>query len=276
MDLTGYQELHIHLEQDGQVVLLELNHGKANECGSPQLKELERLVDDLRRDTQVRVLIVYSSRMTSSGKSVFISGANVTERVGWDNDRVKAHVRWQRSLMAALKTLPFLTIGVVDGLALGLGTELLLTLDWRLGTANALLGLPETGLGILPGALGTTDLAGAVGLNAALFLGITGETISGETARNMGFLHEILPNQLDALARARAIGNRVMTRSPQAVAAYKAALLAGAGQSVEVRQELEAKAYESLVDRGEAAIGRSSFHLIKEGKTPPWPPRDAV
>ena len=145
------------LENTGSVALLEFDHGKANEMGAAELDALERLSVELV-ESGARVLISYSRRVSRKGTPIFISGANVTERADWTGEQVAAHVRRQRSVLARWRRLPLFHVAVVHGVALGWGTEYLLTADYQLATPGAVFGLPETGLGILPGAGGSAEL----------------------------------------------------------------------------------------------------------------------
>ena len=83
-----FHELKLTSEQEGRVLLLELNHGKANEMGSAQLAEFEKLTELLERDSGVMGLITFSRRKSSRGTPIFIAGANVSERAGWAPERV--------------------------------------------------------------------------------------------------------------------------------------------------------------------------------------------
>ena len=65
----------------------------------------------------------------------------------------------------------------------------------------------------------------------------------------------------------------VAKKSPTAVAAFKAAMLAGLGQPESVRLNAERQAYELTVRVGDAATGRAHFAAIRDGKAPPWAPR---
>ena len=105
-----------------------------------------------------------SERRSKRGTPIFISGANVTERQGWERDRVAAHVRYQREVLRRLRALPLFHVAVVNGVALGWGTEYMITCDYRIATKEATFGLPETGLGILPGAGGSSELSALIGL----------------------------------------------------------------------------------------------------------------
>lgn len=262
----------LHLVVDGPVARLRLDHGKANEMGSAEIADWEALAAWLETGA-VRVLVTHSTKRSGSGKPVFIAGANVTERVGWSPEAVKTHVRRQRTALARLRAAPVFHVAVVDGVALGWGTEFLLTCDWRIATPAATMGLPETGLGILPGAGGTAELPAYVGLSQALRLGMTGETVGGEEAVRIGLADELQPDLDAGLARADALAARVVRRSPTAVAAFKAATLAALGRPGPERAALEALAYEHCADTGEAAVGRANFAAILSGQGEvPWGP----
>ncbi len=274
MDLSRFSALHPHLDTERKLLALELSHGKANEVGTEQLDAFEALCETLEADTgEVCCLCTGSRRLSRSGKPIFIAGANVTERVGWDDVQVKQHVVRQRALMRRLRHLPLFTIAVTHGITLGWGAEFLLTADYTIATPKARIGLPETGLGILPGARGTAELASVVGLAHAMRLGCTGEQVDAAQAHAIGLVQEIADTYEAALSRVHALAGMLCTRSPTAVAAFKRGLLASQGQPEEVRLEAERRAYETCVDAGEAAIGRQNFAAIRKGETPPWGPR---
>jgi len=269
MSLQSFSVLNPHLSEDKTVLTLSLDHGKANEMGSDQLQAWSNLTSFLSQGL-VRSVITTSQRKSRSGKSLFISGANVTERRGWDNEKVKAHVRWQRQVLQSLRESPVFHICVVDGIALGWGTEFLLCCDYRISTENASFGLPETSLGILPGAGGTSELWMEIGLAHALRLGMTGERINGSEATRIGLTQELHSSWQEAMNRANALADLASRRSPTAIAALKDAMLAARGVSSAVRRELEATAYEHCVDTGEAAIGRKHFKEILAGEKIEW------
>jgi enoyl-CoA hydratase/carnithine racemase len=272
MDLTPIAALHPRLDAERQLLILELDHGKANEIGSEQLAAFEALCAWLEssRDLAITCLCTTSRRVSASGKPIFISGANVTERVGWDDARVKAHVIRQRKLMQRLRRLPLFNVALSTGITLGWGTEYMLTADYPMATSTASFALPETGLGIIPGARGTAELASLIGPAHALRLGCTGDSIDAREAARIGLVAELVPDLDAGLARVETFAEQLRRRSPLAVASFKSALLDGLGRNEPERIDLEEAAYERCVDLGEAAIGRSSFADIRDGKTPAW------
>jgi len=264
--------MKITTEQDGRIVLLELDHGKANEMGRAEVAQIEQLTNMLE-EPAARALVTFSRRRTAKGTPVFVSGANVAERADWPDELVKTHVSWQRDVLARLRRAPVLHVMVVDGAALGWGTEFVLTADWRIACDAAQFGLPETGLGIVPGAGGTSELWAEIGVAHALRLGMTGERVGADEALAIGLVQERATTVDQGLARARAMCTAVLRRSPTAVAEFKRALLASVGRAPAARAELEHQAYVACVDSGEAAIGRASFDAVRAGETPAWGPR---
>lgn len=268
--MDGFEHLKVELEDDGRLALLRFDHGKANEMGTAQLRELERFAQALEDPEGPRVVITWSDRVSSRGTPIFVAGADVTERAGWSALEIKEHVRWQRRVLAIVRQAPVFHVAVVHGVALGWGTEYCLVCDYRIACDDARFGLPETGLGIVPGAGGTSELWSHVGVPQALRLGMTGEQIDADEAYAMGLVQERLPDVGAGLERARALAARVVTRSPTAVAAFKRAVLTAIGKEGVLRSEEEARAYEHCVDSGDAAVGRRHFDEIRQGGSPPW------
>ena len=259
---------------NNHILTLTLNHGHVNEMGKTELKAWESLVQFLNKG-DVRVLITQSTKQSKRGKPIFIAGANVKERTNWSDQEVRSHVRWQRNILHSLRHCPVFHICIVSGIALGWGTEFLLTSDYRLCTPQALFGLPETGLGIIPGAGGTSDLWVEIGITQALRLGMTGERISAQEACRINLCQELHETTQAALQRAHELAALICKRSPTAVAGFKSALLACVGRGANLRRGLEARAYEHCVNTKEASIGRQNFGkdtLIPWGPLNPFKP----
>ena len=269
---SAIDPLHPQLDDARQLLTLELDHGKANEVGREQLAAFEALCAQLEAagGPTITCLCTTSRRLSKRGKPIFIAGANVTERAGWSDAEVKAHVHRQRQLMQRLRRLPLFHVALASGVTLGWGTEYLLTADYCLTTAAASFGLPETGLGIIPGARGTAELASLIGPAQALRLGCVGEVLTAEEAVRIGLVQEQVADVDAGLERVRAMAEQLRRRSPTAMVAFKRALLDGLGRSEAERIALEHRAYERCIDSGEAAIGRAGFAEIRAGGTPRW------
>lgn len=275
-ELQRFAPLHPRFDAEHRLLWLDLDHGKANEMGSAQLAAFEALASWLESDDRVRCVCTSSRRLSKRGKPIFIAGANVTERAEWSPEQVAAHVRRQRELMVRLRHLPLFTIALTHGATLGWGAEYLLAVDYTIATPSATIALPETGLGIIPGARGTADLAKRVGPAQALRLGCVGESLPASQALAIGLVQELAEDLDVGQRRVEAMAKSLMRRSPTAIAAFKGALLAGLGEQNHRRLELEAKAYEHCVQSGQAKIGREHFAQILKGQAPDWGPRVAL
>lgn len=273
LDLSSIAGLHPTFDPERRLLVLQLDHGKANEMGGEQLDAFEALCALVESDDRIACLCTSSRRVSKRGKAIYIAGANVTERTGWDDRTVKAHVHRQRALMRRLRRMPCFSIALSHGVTLGWGTEYVLTTDYAIVTGSASFALPETGLGIVPGARGTAELAHRVGPAHALRLGCVGESVGATEAARIGLVQEVVADVDAGLVRVQAMAEALRRRSPTAVAAYKQGLLDGLGQPEAVRLARESEAYELTVDTGEAAIGRASFAAIRSGETPEWGPR---
>lgn len=163
----------------------------------------------------------------------------------------------------ALASLPIPTISAISSIALGGGLELALSTHFRVLSSNAVIGLPETRLGILPGAGGTHRLPALVGLGRARDLILTGRRVAAPEAYFLGIadrLVEVVPEDerdaSDVLPQARKAALAEAVRLAQEISeggpiAIRAALEAVAW----ARPEKEAEMYQRVVnteDRNEA------------------------
>ncbi|MFT4979470.1 MAG: enoyl-CoA hydratase/carnithine racemase, partial [Myxococcota bacterium] len=190
-DLPDLRSLHATLSDNGHVLHIALDHGKANAMGSTELGDWEALAAWLEQ-ASVRAVITYSRRTSRRGTPIFIAGADVTERLNWTDDKVRAHVRWQRGILRAVRAAPVFHVAVVNGVALGWGCEFMIACDYRIAVSGgASFALPETGIGILPGAGGTSELWSLIGVPQAARLGMTGERIDAEEAARIGLVQEV-------------------------------------------------------------------------------------
>lgn len=156
--------------------------------------------------------------LASAVNSCFCAGADLKERKGFTQEeyvvhlptrlfhcpylltlfayRTEAFLTTLRATFTTLAALPVPTISAISSLALGGGLELALSTHFRVLTSNAVVGLPETRLGIIPGAGGTHRLPSLIGIGRARDLILTGRRVSAPEAYFLGIadrLVEIVP-----------------------------------------------------------------------------------
>ncbi|KAI1080372.1 ClpP/crotonase-like domain-containing protein [Whalleya microplaca] len=216
--------------------------------------------------------------LASAVDASFCAGADLKERRGFSQEETAAFLSTLRDTFTSLSTLPIPTISAVSSLALGGGLELALTTHFRVLASTATVGLPETRLGIIPGAGGTYRLPALIGLARARDLVLTGRRVSAPEAYFLGLadrLVEVLPeDERDGVAaeggKPGEEGEKGIATKARRAALAEAVRLAGEvceGAPVAVRaalkavgwarEEVEDAMYERVVrseDRDEALV----------------------
>ncbi|KAK7728252.1 hypothetical protein SLS63_006700 [Diaporthe eres] len=134
--------------------------------------------------------------LASAVDSSFCAGADLKERRGFTPEETAAFLALLRSTFTNISALPIPTISAISSLALGGGLELALSTHFRVLSSNAVIGLPETRLGIIPGAGGTHRLPSLIGIGRARDLILTGRRVSAPEAYFLGIadrLVEVVP-----------------------------------------------------------------------------------
>jgi enoyl-CoA hydratase/carnithine racemase len=181
--------------------------------------ELWGLLEGLRREPGVALLLA------GNGPS-FCSGGDLAE-FGTGPGPAENHlVRIGRSLARACDELGPRTVAAVHGACLGAGLELAAFARVVVASEDARFGLPEAGLGLIPGAGGTVSLPRRVGRQRTLRLLVTGAPIPARTALAWGLVDDVVAGQ-DLLPRARILAAELAARAPQGRAAGHRATRAG-------------------------------------------------
>lgn len=142
---------------------------------------------------ELRALVVESALPGS-----FIAGVDIDVIAALPDPRAATEAaRSGQALFGRIAALPVPTVAAIRGICLGGGTELALACDYRLADDDdrTRIGLPEVGLGILPGLGGTTRLPGLVGLTAALDLMLSGRAARASKALRIGLVDRVLPRR---------------------------------------------------------------------------------
>ncbi|KAA8900912.1 ClpP/crotonase-like domain-containing protein [Sphaerosporella brunnea] len=128
----------------------------------------------------------------SAVPGVFCAGADLKERRCMTPADVEQFLKSLRGCLHTLENLPIPTISAISGFALGGGLELALATDLRIVSPAAQLGLPETRLGIIPGAGGTYRLPRLVGRSRALDIILSGRRVGAIEAVQIGLANRIV------------------------------------------------------------------------------------
>lgn len=183
----------------------------------------------------------------------FAAGADITEIE--TKTSAEGAVDPRKAHWAAIRAFPKPMIAAVDGFALGGGFELALMADLMVLGPTARVGLPETNLGLIPGAGGGQRLMALAGRARAMRMVLSGEVIDAATAFDWGIASYLADGP--ALEMAEVLAGRLAGRAPLALMAAKAALLAGEEKALAL--DVERKAFEALLDTDDKAEGIRAF-----------------
>ncbi|KAG5949043.1 hypothetical protein E4U60_007643 [Claviceps pazoutovae] len=130
--------------------------------------------------------------LASAVDACFCAGADLKERRGFTPKETTEFLTTLRATFTALSEVQIPTISAISSVALGGGLELALSTHFRVLSSNAIVGLPETRLGIIPGAGGTARLPAIVGISRARDLILTGRRVSASEAYFLGLADRLV------------------------------------------------------------------------------------
>ena len=176
----------------------DLANESVNKFNRATLEDLQSAINAVKADSSIKGMVV------TSGKSVFIVGADITEFVSSFAQGEAAIVEWVNSanqIFNSFEDLPFPTVAAINGIALGGGFEMCLVCDYRVASTSAKVGLPEIKLGIFPGFGGTVRLPRVIGIDNAVEWIATGAEKRPDAALKDGAIDAVVaPAQLTEAA----------------------------------------------------------------------------
>ena len=191
--------ISVSLLEDGIAKLNYDNQTESvNKFDQATIKEFGEAVTALEQSSDVKGLIV------TSGKKVFIAGADITEFVGNFKKPEAEIASWVLDINKTFnrfEDLPFPKVAAINGASMGGGTEMTLVCDYRVMSDKASIGLPEVKLGIFPGFGGSVRLPRIIGIDNALEIIATGEAQKPAAALKVGMVDAVVAaDQLEASA----------------------------------------------------------------------------
>ena len=180
-----YTNIIFQIEE--QIATITFNRPEVlNALNEASLKEFSHAIDNVAADEDIRVLI-----LTGAGDKSFVAGADIKEFLKFNALKAKMFSEMGHSIVNKLQELSIPVIGAVNGFALGGGCEVVIACDFIYASENAMFGLPEINLGIIPGFGGTQRLPRLVGKNRAKEMIFTGKMISAAEAKAMGLVNKV-------------------------------------------------------------------------------------
>jgi 3-hydroxyacyl-CoA dehydrogenase/enoyl-CoA hydratase/3-hydroxybutyryl-CoA epimerase/enoyl-CoA isomerase len=171
-------------------LVFDSQYDKINKFDKITLDDLRAAVDIIKNTDGIKGLITYSK------KDKFIVGADITEfgaHFQKSEEEMVKWLGWCNSIFNDIEDLPYPTVSAIQGVALGGGCEMALSTDYRIIDPKGTIGLPEIGLGIMPGFGGTVRLPRLIGVDNALQIIPAGKSIKADAALKNHLVDAIVP-----------------------------------------------------------------------------------
>jgi methylglutaconyl-CoA hydratase len=244
----------------GTAAVITLNRpDRMNALSREALIELGRAAREAIADREVRALV-----LTGAGDKAFCAGADLKERKGMTDDEVRAQLGRYREEMGVFDRSPKPVVAAINGVALGGGLELALACDLRVAVPSALLGLPETSLGIIPGAGGTQRLPRIVGEARAKELILLGRRLAAEEALGWGLVNRVSPPGVSVLEDTLSFIEPILSGAPIAQASALSAIDVSYEVGLTRGLELEQVFYDACLRSADRLVALEAFAQKKK------------
>lgn len=245
---------NVILEKEGHLATVTINRPKAlNALNSETLKDLDTVIEDLEKDSNVYAVIV-----TGAGEKSFVAGADIAEMKDLNEEQGKEFGILGNNVFRRLENLDKPVIAAISGFALGGGCELAMSCDIRIASEKAKFAQPEAGLGITPGFGGTQRLARIVGIGKAKEMIYTCDMIKAEEAYRIGLVNKIVPLE-SLMDEAKAMANKIIANAPIAVKYCKDAINRGMQVDIDKAILIEAEDFGKCFASEDQTEGMTAF-----------------
>ena len=239
-------------EQKGHIQYITINRpDQLNALNKETIEELNAALSVANENNDIGVVI-----LTGSGEKAFVAGADIKEFANFSIAKGgELAMNGQKILFSFIENMQKPVIAAVNGFALGGGLELAMASHIRVASTNARMGLPEVGLGVIPGYGGTQRLAQLVGRGKANEMVFTAGMIKADEALEWGLVNYVVELS-ELLTKAEEIATKILNNSGMAIAS--------AIRSVNANFEVGVNGFEIEIEEFGKCFGTKDF---KEGTT---------
>lgn len=251
-------------EKRDNIAWITLNNPeKYNPLNDEMLRELKEALEDAARDSDIRAVVILGA-----GKS-FSAGADLRMFLEWTPLKaIEVHrdIGLSSVILRIIRDMPKPVIAAVHGYCLGGGFELALACDIIIASEDAVFGLPEVNVGVIPGGGGTQQLSRLIGEKKAKELIFTGDRISAKELAELGLVNKVVPKEklIDAV---KEFLEKIKSKAPLAIAAAKEAINASMEMSFTEGIKYEALLAAQLFGTEDQKEGARAFI---EKRKPVW------
>ena len=238
---------NITVENKDLVTYITINRpSQLNALNKKTIQELHRALQECEGDSNTGVVI-----LTGSGEKAFVAGADIKEFADFNIDKGKDLAKTgQNILFDYIENFPKPVIAAINGFALGGGLELAMACHFRLASENAKMGLPEVGLGVIPGYGGTQRLPQLIGKGKAFELITTAKMINAQEALQYHLVNYVEESK-ELLNKCLKLASSIINNSPSAITAAIKAINSGFNNQL--------NGYESEIEEFGNCFGSEEF-----------------
>ena len=241
---------NIILTKQKYLAIITINHPPVNAWNWPTMQDFEKALDTVENDQDMRVVII-----TGAGEKCFSAGFDVSDEGNSHKTSPKARELWRR-----IDRFPKPVIAAINGYALGGGLELAMCCQFRImvDAPQAMVGLTELNLGIIPGWGGTQRLPLLVGKAKALDMILFSRKLNATEALAAGLVNQVsAPGHLmdDVLAFAE----KLAKKPPVAVSSVLRSIAAGAYKGLDAGLKVEEEGSKIVRQSEDRKEGFSAF-----------------
>lgn len=248
----------INMQVVESVCILTIDKAPMNTLDKITILQLEDAISKIAEDSSIKSVII-----AGAGEKAFVAGAEISEFLECDAISGEELVKKGHKVFEALENLPIPVIAAINGYALGAGLELALACDIRIIEEQAQVGLPETGLGLIPGYGGTQRLTRLVGIGHAKELIFSGRYIKADEALKLRVVEKVVDTGT-SLEYARVMANGFKRKAPLAIAAAKKAIQEGIDKPLKEAIEVEISYCGKLFGSEDLQEGAKAFFDRRE------------
>lgn len=224
-------------EKERSIAIVSLNRPhRLNAYNVEMRDDLYQILLAVRDDPEVRVMI-----LRGEGPA-FSAGGDVAEFGSAPSPTSAREIRWRRDVWGTLLRLRQPTIAAVHGYTVGGGMEMALLCDLCIAADDAIFFLPESGLGMIPGVVGTQTAPRAIRMGRALDMVLTGKRVMAQEAVSIGLANRAVPRET-LLTEAKALAYTLAEHDPRIIALAKRAIRGGSDLNLAEGLQLERRLF---------------------------------
>ncbi len=241
------------LEKEDGVAVATMTRDPGNTYNSVLMHELAEVVEDVRNDAEVRVMV-----LTGGGGKFFSAGADINMLATSDPRTKGMFCLHCNETLQGLERTPKVIIAAINGHCVGGGLEIALACDIRImGRSSGKIGLPEVKLGVLPGTGGSQRLPRLIGKGRALEMMVTGDLLDPEDAERIGLVNRVVED--DVLGEAVAFAKTLAEGATMAQGLIKQAVQEGMEMSLNSGLALERELQNRLFSSADGQEGVKAY-----------------